>query len=106
MSPLSAGITAHSTFGTVNLPTRTDGMTSRFASTTVLSAVVNFTLPSVGLNFNPRRLASFAEMVVRPCRVENHLCRDLAETGVNVEHAVLAVQIRSFRSHRSLDFHE
>src|SRR5208337_149196 len=68
-SPFSAGITAHSTFWTVNLPTRTEGMTSCLASTTVPSAVVNRTVGSLVLGFKPIRPASLAEMVVRPAPV-------------------------------------
>ena len=66
---MHGGVTANSTLGMANLPTRTEGITVCFASTTVPSAVLSWMVGSVFLVRSPMRSASLAEMVVRPAPV-------------------------------------
>ena len=106
-SPFSAGITAHSTFGIVNLPTRTVGMTSRLASTTVPSAVFNWTVGITGLGLQADATGELGrDGGEAGSRVENHFRGDFAETGVDVEDAILAVQLDGFALDRTLGLFE
>ena len=91
----------------MNLPTRTEGMTSRFASTTVPSAVFNLYRGITGLRFQADATGKLGrDGGEAGSRVEDHFRGDFAETGVNVEDAILAMQLDVIALDRTLGFLE